>query len=209
MFVPPPADEMVRGLDDWERFLHENVNMPPLVKCALLHYQFETLHPFLDGNGRLGRLLIIFFLIHEGHLPAPLLCVSAYFDAHKDDYYDRLQAVREAGDIQGWLRFFLDGVAVQANDAIQRAEELTDLREDYRGRLRGSRSRAHEVIDLLLENPFITTGNVAERLRVTNQGAKNLLVRLEGEAVLEAAPRLPGRSNRWVARDVLRALEGS
>jgi Fic family protein len=206
VFVPPPVEEMEQGLSDWEHFVNEELLMPPLVRCALLHYQFETLHPFLDGNGRLGRLLIIFFLMSEQHLPAPLLYVSGYFDANKDEYYDRLQAVRERGSVQEWLQFFLHGVAVQANDAIRRAEELTDIRERHRELLRGSRSRAHEIVDSLLENPYVSTTSVVQLLGVTNQGATNLLRQLERAGILEPARRIPGRANRWVAPEILRVL---
>jgi Fic family protein len=206
VFVPPPVDEMERGLTDWEKFAHEHLDMPPLVKCALMHYQFETLHPFLDGNGRLGRLLIIFFLMSDGHLPAPLLYVSSYFETHKSEYYDRLQAVRERGDIQHWLQFFLQAVAAQATDAVNRAERLTDVRERYREKLHGSRTRAHELVDALLENPYVTTRSAAERLGVTGQGATNLLRQLAAVGIVEPAPRVPGRSNRWVAAEILDIL---
>lgn len=208
VFVPPPAEEMKEGLSDWERFLHEDLTMPPLVRCALMHYQFETLHPFLDGNGRLGRLLIIFFLIEGGHLPEPLLYVSSYFEEHKNEYYDRLQAVRERGEIQEWLRFFLTGVSLQAQDAVVRAESLTDLRERYRHRLQGNRSRAHEIIDLVLVNPFVSTAGVAAALGITNAGATNLLRLLESLGMLTPIARLPGRSNRWVASEVYSAITG-
>lgn len=206
VFVPPPADEMERGLSDWERFANEDIPMPPLIRCGLLHYQFETLHPFLDGNGRLGRLLIIFYLLSEGHLPAPLLYVSSFFEEHKSEYYDRLQAVRESGDVEGWLRFFLTAVAEQANDAVSRAEALTDLREGFRTSLRGSRSRASEVVDMLLENPYVTTASVARRLGITYQGSTNLLRQLEGVGIITPARRISGRSNRWVAQQVLEVL---
>jgi Fic family protein len=210
VFVPPPVDEMRQGLADWERFVHETDNdLTPLVRCALMHYQFETIHPFLDGNGRLGRLLIIFFLISERHLPAPLLYLSSYFEAHRDNYYDRLQAVRERGDLQAWLQYFLRAVQAQAADAVWRAERLTDLREGYRHALRGSRSRAHEVIDMLLENPIVTTTSVVRRLRMTGQGATNLLHQLERAEVLERVARIPGRANRWLAREILDVLIGT
>jgi Fic family protein len=206
VFVPPPVDAMEQGLSDWERFVHEERAMPPLMRCALMHYQFETLHPFLDGNGRLGRLLIIFFLLSEGHLPAPLLYVSAFFDRHKGEYYDRLQAVRETGDIQGWLRFFLQAVATQATDALGRAERLTDLREQYRARLLGSRSRAHEIVDMLLENPFVAVGAVSRTMKMTSQGVTNLIRQLERQGIVRPAARLPGRSNRWVCEEILDIL---
>lgn len=208
VFVPPPAEEMKVGLSDWERFLHEDIPMPPLVRCALMHYQFETLHPFLDGNGRLGRLLIIFFLIERHLLPEPLLYVSSYFEEHKEEYYDRLQAVRERGEIQEWLRFFLTAISQQAQDAVLRAEAMIDLREDYRQRLHGNRSRAHEIIDALLENPFVSTAGVARRLGITNPGATKLLRHLESLGILEPIARVPGRSNRWVASDIFGAITG-
>ncbi|MGH8900292.1 MAG: Fic family protein, partial [Egibacteraceae bacterium] len=130
----------------------------------MLHYQFETIHPFLDGNGRLGRLLIILFLVEQDVLPQPLLCMSSYFETRKGEYYDRLQAVRERGELAEWMQFFLHGVAVQATDAVDRAERLADLRQLYREKLQGSRSRAGEVVDLLFENPVATAKFVAERL---------------------------------------------
>jgi len=199
---------MVIGLSDWEQFIHAELTMPPLIRCALLHYQFETLHPFLDGNGRLGRLLIIFYLVSEGLLPAPLLYLSSYFEQHKGEYYDRLQAVRERGDIDGWLTFFLAAVVMQATDALSRAERLIDLRETYRERLRGQRTRAHEILDAVLENPFVTTVRTARRLNISPQGATNLLRSLQAESILSPLPRIPGRSNRWVAHEIRDILIG-
>ncbi len=208
VFVPPPADEMERGLSDWERFVHEPSELPPLIRCALLHYQFETLHPFLDGNGRIGRLLITFFLISEGHLPQPLLYLSGYFEDHKSEYYDRLQAVREHGELDRWLVFFLTAVKTQANDAVSRSERLIDLREDYLTRLHGSRSRAREVVDLLLMNPIATTRSVSGRLEITFQGATNLMKQLAALDIVKQLPRVSGRSNRWIAQDLHQALVG-
>ena len=206
VFVPPPATEMEQGLSDWEHFVHERSELPPLIRCALLHYQFETLHPFLDGNGRIGRLLITFFLISEGHLPQPLLYLSGYFEDHKPEYYDRLQAVRERGELDEWLIFFLTAVTTQANDAVGRSERLIDLREDYLARLQGSRSRAREVVDLLLMNPIATTRSVSNRLEITLPGATNLLKQLAAHGIVQPLPRVSGRSNRWIARDLHDAL---
>lgn len=206
VFVPPPVDEMEPALDDLERFLHEVNALPPLVSIALAHYQFETIHPFLDGNGRLGRLLIVFLLVERELLPQPLLYLSSFFEAHRSDYYDRLQAVRERGEIQEWLRFFLTGVREQANDAVARAEELVDLREEMRRRLAGDRSRATEVVEMIFENPVLTTNRIAEALDVSLQSALNHVRRLESEEVVTEVVGIPGRSKRWVARDVLRVL---
>ena len=203
VFVPPPTDVMTTALSDWERFIHEDMAMPELVRCALIHYQFETIHPFLDGNGRVGRLLIVFYLVWRGRLPHPLLYVSSFFEVHRSDYYNYLQAVRERGAIQDWLRFFLTAVEEQAIDAVVRAERLADVREDYRGRLAGSRSRAHEIIDVLFENPYITVRGVMDRLGVTQPGAANLVRQLEGAGILSSiAPAKFGRG-RWVAHAIL------
>lgn len=177
--------------------------MPELVRCALLHYQFETIHPFLDGNGRVGRLLIVFYLVWRGRLPHPLLYVSSYFESHRSAYYEYLQAVRERGAIQDWLRFFLAAVAEQATDAVARAERLADIREEYRGRLAGSRSRAHEIIDVLFENPYLTVRGVMNRLGVTQPGAANLVKQLESVGILSSMEPAKFGRRRWVAHGIL------
>lgn len=208
VFVPPPVAQMHNALRDWERFPHDDVGMPALVQCALLHYQFETIHPFLDGNGRLGRLFVILFLIERDVLPSPLLYLSAYFARRRQEYYSRLQGVRERGEFDEWLVFFLAGVAEQAADALTRAERLADLRERYRDVLAGqTRSRAHEVVDLLFENPVITGTSVARRLDVTGQSGINLCRQLERAGLVQELPRVPGRRLRWVAREILDAIE--
>ncbi len=202
-FVPPPAgEEMERALADWESFHHEHIQMPVLIRCALLHYQFETIHPFWDGNGRLGRLLIVFFLVAQGELPSPLLYLSSFFEQRRSEYTDHLQAVRERGELQEWLQFFLTGVEQQASDAVTRAERLADLRETYRQRLAGSRSRAGEVVDLLFDNPIMSAPLVVERLGVTNQGAQNLLRQLEGWGILQPVSGLASRRRRWLAPEI-------
>jgi Fic family protein len=206
-YVPPLADETHEALRDWELFANEEPRMPMLVRCALLHYQFETIHPFLDGNGRLGRLLIVFFLMQQGRLPAPLLYLSSYLEDHRPEYYERLQAVRERGELQEWIQFFLTAVAAQAEDAVARAEQLVDLRERYRSELAGSRSRAVEVIDLIMENPIISSYTIQRRLQMTNQGARNLILQLERRALIERLGRF-GRGGRqfWVASEAFTVL---
>jgi Fic family protein len=207
-FVPPTVEEMWKTLDDWEKYLHdEQPRLPLLIRCALLHYQFETIHPFLDGNGRLGRLFIILYLVNLGRLPTPLLYISSYFDQRKGEYYDRLQFVRERGEIDEWLNFFLSGIAGQATDAVTRAEELADLREQYRLRLQGSRSRAIEVADLLFANPIMTVKAVQRVLGVSQPGATNLLRTLTTEGIVHEVGEGPGTRHRWFARDVLRVLD--
>lgn len=208
VFVPPVVDDMKLALDDMERFLHEdNPSLPPLVRIALVHYQFETIHPFLDGNGRLGRLLIAFLLVEMGLLPDPLLYLSAYFEQHRSNYYDRLQAVRERGQMAEWLQFFLTGVTELAIDAVVRAEALVDIRENYRTRLVDDRSRAVALVDTIFQNPVLTTTRVASDLRVTLQGALNLIRRLESAGIVNEVQGIAGRSKRWVALEVFAALQ--
>jgi Fic family protein len=209
-FVPPLPGDMRRSLDDLEQFLNEDVPLPVLIRCALLHYQFETIHPFLDGNGRLGRLLAVFFLVQQEVLPQTLLYLSPYFEGHRSEYYERLQAVREQGCIQEWLQFFLTAAAVQAADAVARAERLGDVRERYRRELAatGSRSRAGEVVDLMLDNPYITVARVQKALGVTQPGALSLLRRIEQRGWLQDRGT-SGKGGRvvWVAPEVLCVIE--
>ncbi|MGH3974459.1 MAG: Fic family protein [Pseudonocardiaceae bacterium] len=207
-FVPPTVDHMWHALDDWEKYVHQKKpRLPLLVRCALLHYQFETIHPFLDGNGRLGRLFIILYLVDQRRLPAPLLYLSNYFDRRKDEYYDRLQYVRERGEVDSWLDFFLEGIAVQANDAVARAEVLADLREKYRITLKGNRSRAPEVVDLLIGNPILTVRLVQERLGMSQPGVGNLLRQLTQHGIVRESGIGPGVRHRWISDDVLRVLD--
>jgi Fic family protein len=211
-FVPPRHEpEMLDALDDWEQFLHDRSGtLPPLIACGLLHYQFETIHPFLDGNGRLGRLVAILYLMDLGELPQPLLYLSPWFERDRNRYYTRLQAVRERGEMQEWLQYFLDGVAHQAHDAVTRAEVLTDLQNSYRSALASDRSSAVHVIDLIFANPYVTTARVARHLDVTPAGALNLIRKLERRGWLRET-RVAGQGGRitWVAVDVMAALQGA
>jgi Fic family protein len=206
-FVPPPVHEMWEALDDWEKYLHDPApELPLLVRCALLHYQFETIHPFLDGNGRIGRLFIVLYLMDRGRLPAPLLYLSGYLDRRKNDYYDRLQLVRERGEVSEWLQFFLDGIAVQAIDAVDRAEQLSDLREDYRSRLKGG-GRSALAVDLLFANPILTVKYIQDHLGVSQPGATNILRRLASVGIVEEIGTRPGVRHRWLGREVLQVLD--
>src|SRR4030042_4690630 len=139
-FIPPPA-ELVRDLlTDWESFLNEDLEMPPLIRSALMHYQFEAIHPYLDGNGRIGRLLIILQMCAERVLPTPLLYLSVYFEHNRQEYYDQLYNVSATGQWEPWLRFFLDGVAEQAQDAVFRSRRVRQLQDQYRERLQKQRA---------------------------------------------------------------------
>ncbi len=207
-FVPPPVEEMWAALDDWEKYCHDDhPRLPLLVRCALLHYQFETIHPFLDGNGRLGRLFIALYMMERGRLPAPLLYLSGYFDQRRGEYYDRLQYIRERGQVNEWLLFFLDGVAVQATDAVERAEQLSDLREKYRAQLHGTSARTVEAVDLLFATPILTVRYVQERLGLSQPGANGLLRRLAAYGIVEESGSGPGVRHRWYSEGILDVLD--
>jgi Fic family protein len=203
-FVPPPPTEMHEALNKWERFMNERDMMPELIQCALIHQQFETIHPFIDGNGRLGRLLIILFLIERGRLSQPLLYLSAYFEAHRQDYYDLLQRVRTDGDWSSWLRFFLDGVTETAQAAVRQAGELMDLRERYREQLH-DKPRALALLDKLFVNPYVTASRAATQLHVSLPVARQAIATLEQQGMLtEITGRSWGRT--YVALPILRAI---
>jgi len=173
VFVPPPQERLGDLLADWERFVNETSDMPVLIRCALMHYQFETIHPFLDGNGRIGRLLIGLLLHQEGRLTTPLLYLSGYLlERHRREYYERLQAVRERGELQQWLQFFLTAVKRQADDGVDKAPQLVQLREQYLAEAARARSWVGELIGLLFANPFLTVRRVEAALGITNQGAR-------------------------------------
>jgi Fic family protein len=208
-FVPPPPEELAALLADWERYANEVVELPLLVRAGLLHYQFETIHPFLDGNGRLGRLLIVFFLVANGRLPSPILYLSPYFEEHREEYYQHLQHVRERGELDEWLTFFLDGVEIQANDAVARAERLVDLREQYRQRVaRVTRSNALAVVDIAFDSPVLTSRVVESRLAVTRPTALSLLQQLADLDVLVEHATGPRGQRRWMAQEIMQIVTG-
>lgn len=180
-YVPPPPQELMRVLGELETFLHEQT-FPPLVHAALAHAQFETIHPFLDGNGRVGRLLITFLLCERGVLAQPLLYLSHYFKRHRAEYYDRLQAIRMDGAWEAWLAFFLRGVQEVAAEAARRARSIIELRERARvlARERGGRQSGTLVraIEDLFERPLVTANTVSERLEVSFPTANAVVQKL-------------------------------
>ena len=180
-FIPPPAHEMIAALGDFERYLHEDEERPALIEVGLAHAQFETIHPFLDGNGRVGRLLITFLLMHRGVLRRPLLYLSYFFKLHRAEYYDRLMAVRLSGDWEGWLRFFLRGVAETAEEAADKAERIFEMREMQRTRVIDAKLAQHglPLLALLFQRPLINVGLVTEALDVTFPTANRLVGRFE------------------------------
>ncbi len=206
-FIPPPPSYVRDQLEDLERFVNERGEMPPLIQCALMHYQFEAIHPYLDGNGRIGRLLITLFLCERKVLSIPMLYLSAYFERDRDKYYDRLHDVSETGNWDSWLDYFLEGVAEQALDALQRTRHVRALQEKYRWVLQERRvsSNALRLADQLFARPYMTTRLAAILLDVTYAGAKGILERLAQAGVIEEIP------NQWprlyVARELLNVID--
>ena len=209
-FVPPLPERLGDLMADWERYVNEPIPIPPLIRCALMHYQFETIHPFLDGNGRIGRLLIGLLLHQQGRLTTPLLYLSGYLETHRREYYDRLQAVRERGEIQQWLQFFLTAVQRQAEDGVDRAGRLVQLRQEYALQAAGSRSRVGELVPLLFTNPFLTVRRVERELGITNQGARNLVRDAEARGWVRGLSLTgQGRRHYWVAAQVFSIIEAA
>jgi Fic family protein len=179
-FVPPPVPEMTEALSDFEKYLHSERQNALLIRAGLAHAQFETIHPFLDGNGRVGRLLITFLLVHEGALRAPLLYLSYYFKLHRAEYYDRLMAVRLRGDWEGWLRFFLRGVAETAEQATDTAERIFELREQNRSLVMGDTGpNGLKLLSMLFKRPLINVNAVGSDLDVSFPTANRLVARFE------------------------------
>ena len=193
VYVPPPPPQMNELLDDFERFLNERA-FPPVIEAAIAHYQFEAIHPFGDGNGRVGRLLIALLLAERGVMPLPLLYLSAYFERTRNSYYDGLLRVSTDGDWQGWLRYFLRGVASQAQAAAESADRLFQLRESYRERLLAARATQGvlSLVDALFLNPVVDAARAQELLGVSAPTARAAIRTLEDEGILR---EVSGR--RW------------
>ena len=187
-FVPPPHEVVPEVLSDLERFLHQDDNLPPLIKIALTHVQFETIHPFLDGNGRVGRLLITFLLTERGILHKPVLYLSHYFKQHRQSYYEHLQAVRDRGDWESWLAFFLSGVIAVAAEATETARRILHLREQHRAAITDKLGRAagngHNVLEALFDRPIVMVNDVEQLTGTTYAAANNLVSRLVELGVL-------------------------
>src|SRR5262249_7216740 len=185
-YVPPPPERLWDCLDPFEKYLHAEHELPPLVVIGCLHYQFEAIHPFVDGNGRVGRLLIVLLLIEWNLLPAPLLDISAYIEPRRDEYYSRLLAVSTKGDWTGWLRFFLRAVAEQATDAVGRARALQRLRERYRASVTTARASSllPQLVDSLFVTPALTIARAQRLLGVSRRAATMTVERLVAAGVL-------------------------
>jgi Fic family protein len=187
-FIPPPVEEMNDALSDWEKYLHSNPEEPPLIQCALMHYQFEAIHPFLDGNGRIGRLLITFFLCERGFLSQLFLYLSAFFEKYREEYYSRLLAVSQKGDWRGWIEFFLRGVANQAQEAISDAKKILELHAEYQIMLKGTKKipgTAHRLIDEIFLNPFISISRLSKKWNRSFNSVKLGVMRLVRIGILK------------------------
>lgn len=188
-FVPPPPDAVPGALSDLERFLHDKDDLPVLLKVGLAHAQFETIHPFLDGNGRIGRLLITFLLVERGLLRKPVLYLSHYFKQRRSEYYDRLQAVRDTGDWEGWLEFFLRGITEVSEQAADTARRILEIREHRRQQIIESFGRSAgnglKVLEHLFRTPIISVKKVQAITKTEFPAANQLVQRLVGLGVLK------------------------
>jgi Fic family protein len=200
VFVPPPPHEVPAAMSDLEKFLHDDTPMPVLIRIGVAHVQFETIHPFLDGNGRVGRLLISFLLCERGILRKPVLYLSHYFKKHRATYYDLLQTARDDGDWEAWLAFFLAGVAEVAGEATRTARAIVELRERHRqlitdkfGRVAGNGLR---VLETMFHSPIISVSQASDLLGVSFPSANKLVGRLESAGILKEITGR-GRNRRY------------
>ena len=207
-FLPPPVAEMKKALEQLEKFLHADTQLPSLVELALIHYQFETIHPFLDGNGRIGRLLVTLFLCQRGILNKPLLYLSAFFERHRQEYYQYLLDVSQSGAWRQWIEFFLQAVVEQSGDAVKRARRLLDLHRSYYQTSLEKRlpPTAVELVELIFVRPVLNTRVVQEYLKVTFPAAQKAIKALIEEGIL--AEITGGKRNKaYAANEILGILE--
>ena len=205
-YVPPPPTALMECLSAWEIFLHDR-SLPPLVQAALLHSQFEAIHPFLDGNGRVGRLLITLFLIERSVLPTPLLYLSAFFEATRRDYYERLHGVTERGAWAEWLHYFLNGVARQSEDALGRAERINRTLAHWRTDVAEVSSKvALRVIDLLAANPYLTLKKASRQLDAAFTTVQRAVDKLEQRSIVTEVSGAK-RNRVYCAKALLSILE--
>lgn len=179
-YVPPPEPEMNEALSLWEKFLHTADNIAPLIKCALMHYQFEAIHPFLDGNGRVGRLLITFYLCEKGFLEHPILYLSDFFEKNRNEYYTLLSGVSQEGKWHAWLEYFLRGVAVQSKIAEETGHKILGLQREYRQKIQQATVplSVHQLLDMIFLNPFVSISGASDHLNITWPTAKSAIERL-------------------------------
>nr|NGX37991.1 Adenosine monophosphate-protein transferase SoFic [Chlamydiota bacterium] len=186
-FVPPPPNEAADAMSELEKYFHTHSDLPLLVNCALIHYQFETIHPFLDGNGRVGRLLITFFLRWKEALRFPLLYMSYYFKIHRQEYYDRLNLVRERGDFEQWVEFFLKGIVWTADSAMRTIKNIVELHEKNRKLVIEKKMpiSAMALLDYLFEKPQVSVQTIAKYFKISSQGAAKLIKQFHQYEILK------------------------
>lgn len=205
-YVPPCPDHVMDCLNELEKFLHDTT-LPPLVQIALIHYQFEAIHPFLDGNGRVGRLLITLFLVERGILPTPLLYLSAFFEATRQEYYDKLFAVTQHGSWDDWIVYFLNGVARQAEDALSRASRINVLLDNWHKETTLlSSSLPNQLIDKLATNPYITIKQTAETIDASYTTIARAIEKLVSLGIVREISGSK-RNRIYCAEQILKILE--
>ena len=206
-FIPPPPERLRDLFFEWESFVNESHNLPPLVRCALMHYQIETIHPYLDGNGRIGRLLITLFLCASGVLTTPLLYLSAYFERDRQRYYDELLNVSVTGDWERWLSYFLDGVYRESRDVLERIRRVRSLQEEWRELLlnRGEPSSGLRLLEDLFVHPVTTAPRVSRLLEISDPGARRVLDRLIDAGIVSRIGS--SRPSLYVAQRLIEEIE--
>jgi Fic family protein len=206
-YVPPPVPEMNEALGQWERFIHSEDPIPPLIKCALMHYQFEAIHPFLDGNGRVGRLLITFYLCEKGYLEYPILYLSDFFERYRNDYYTLLFGVSQSGNWDAWLKYFIRGVAEQSKVAEETGHKILNLQKKYRQQLQKESVSmpAFQLLDMLFLNPFVSVPGISDYLKITWPTAKASVDRLMRLGILKEVSGRK-RSRIYCAEELLNIL---
>jgi Fic family protein len=208
VYVPPPVEEMHQALSDWEKYLHSNPMEPPLIQCALMHYQFEAIHPFLDGNGRIGRLLVTFFLCERGHLSQPLLYLSEFFEKNRAEYYSLLLRVSRKGDWKEWIDFFLRGLAVSAKNALSDAIDLLSLHEEYVRVLEKEKKHpasARRIVDEIFLNPVLSISGLSRKWNLPFNSVKSGVEKLIHLGILQQA-NTKSRNKLFIASRLMNLL---
>ncbi|TET85305.1 MAG: Fic family protein [Anaerolineales bacterium] len=208
IFIPPPVNEMHRLLDQLEKYIYQPSDLPALIRIALIHYQFEAIHPFRDGNGRIGRLLIVFQFCDWGLLPRPFLYISGYFERNYREYYDSLLAVSQVGDWERWIEFFLEAITHQSNDAVQRIFNLEALKERYDNLVGDGKIAEYlsQVIELFMGYPIMSIRQVEEKLGFTYTRAQRYVEKLEDLGIVQEVTGQT-RDRLFLAKDILAEIE--
>jgi len=208
-YIPPPPELVEPLVQELEEFINSKIKMPPLVKIALIHAHFETIHPYLDGNGRMGRLLITFYLCSIGSLSRPLMYLSFYLKKNREKYYDLLNNIRKSGDWESWIYFFLKGVVEVSNNSIETAKKIIQLKTDVTKKIienNISGVNAIKLIELLFDRPFITTKIVSKELKISGQAATVLLSKFEKVGIV-AEITGKERYKEYIFVDFMRILQ--